>query len=783
VAARRLDRRAFLTRATAFAAVAVPVVRYAGDAARAARSLPRVDDEPADVRRVWLGAPYWANRLQDWRLRDGRMECVAEPGETGGRTVAVLTHELVAGGGSASFAVRTGVLAEGTGFSGFLLGAGGGALDHRAAALVGRASGVGGGLFCTYEADGRIRFREHTNEARPFEYAPLSAAAAAGPAPPRATGEDVVLRLDVEPQPDGRFTLTLTARDHADGTLRATASRRDVPEADTLGGIALVSSSLWGSGARFWFRALRAGGAKLAVHPERALGPIVGTLYTVAGGTLKLTAQLVPIGRDEPQRVRLDHRLPGGSWTPGPVTTVGPGYTALFRIPRWDATRLREYRVVYAPGTPRRATYTGVVQADPGTSRPLAIGMVNCTIHSFRPLDHMSSGEPRLPGERRLGLYTPENLYFPYRTVAEGIAARGADLLVALGDQLYETRPTHEDPGRAPILDFLYRYYLWLWSFRSLTRDRPTVVLVDDHDVGQGNLWGHEGAAAPGGDPDEGGYARAASFVNAVQRIQCAHNPDPVDPTAVQQGIAPLYTAFRYGGTSFAVLEDRKWKGGGPGVAGPYASAPLELLGARQERFLADWAAASPDAPRVCLTGTLLGSLQTGPDGQPVADHDSNGYPAEARARAVRALGAAGTLVLSGDQHLASLVRHGVDGFHDGPLQFVAPAAGSAFQRWFEPGPLANAEATPHTGDFTDAFGNRMHVHAVANPPLTFAAYRAGHPTGQELGDRAQKSDGYGIVRVDHAGAAYEIECWPWDAGPDDAQYPGWPFRLPFADA
>jgi hypothetical protein len=138
VAARRLDRRAFLTRATAFAAVAVPVARYAGDAARAAPSLPRVDDEPSDVRRVWLGAPYWANRLQDWRLRDGRMECVAEPGETGGRTVAVLTHELVAGVGSASFAVRTGVLAEGTGFSGFLLGAGGGALDHRAAALVGR---------------------------------------------------------------------------------------------------------------------------------------------------------------------------------------------------------------------------------------------------------------------------------------------------------------------------------------------------------------------------------------------------------------------------------------------------------------------------------------------------------------------------------------------------------------------------------------------------------------------------------------------------------------------
>ena len=80
--------------------------------------------------------------------------------------------------------VRTGLLAAGEGFSGFLVGAGGGRLDHRAAAMVQGASGEGGGILCTYEADGRVGFREHTDEARQFAYAPSPAPSTpASPAP------------------------------------------------------------------------------------------------------------------------------------------------------------------------------------------------------------------------------------------------------------------------------------------------------------------------------------------------------------------------------------------------------------------------------------------------------------------------------------------------------------------------------------------------------------------------------------------------------------------------
>jgi alkaline phosphatase D len=179
--------------------------------------------------------------------------------------------------------------------------------------------------------------------------------------------------------------------------------------------------------------------------------------------------------------------------------------------------------------------------------------------------------------------------------------------------------------------------------------------------------------------------------------------------------------------------------------------------------------------------------VQTSPAGRPLLDFDSNGYPKLQRDRAIDLLRRAGALVLAGDQHLASVVRHGVDTFTDGVVQFTGPAMGTSWQRWFEPArPLPNGRGTPSTGDFSDAFGNKVRVLAVANPKVTFREYRATRKgRAQGLGDRRLKSEGYGIVRVDRKARAYAIECWPWNVDPlgrDARQFPGWPFRLRFDD-
>lgn len=776
-----MDRRTFL-RSAAGGAVATTFA-VGGSIMRG-----RPAEAATSTARPWLGPAYWANRLQDWRLGSGRKECTAPATRRGLRTVALLTRELVAGDLPAQLTVRTGTLALGAGFSGFLVGVGSGALDYRAAALAQAASGTGGGLLCTYGSDGRVSFREHTDETSQFAYAALPAETGST-GPVRTREETLELRLTVTPVAPGRFDLALIAVDVATGLTIGSGILRDVADAAITGGVALVSSPLSGSACRHWFRRPDVSGSKVALHDERAFRAVVSTLYTVAGGTLKMTAQFMPIGPADPQTAALEFRRAGTfTWTKGPTAAIGPPYVAHFRVSGWDATGSWEYRVVYGTGTALAHMYYGRIAREPAA---LSVGMLNCTIHSSRPLDQSSSVSTPIAGGHDLGLYTTANLYFPYAPTVRNLARLEPDLLVALGDQFYEHRPTKKEWAAAPTLDFLYKYYLWLWSFRELTANTPCVVLVDDHDVYQGNIWGHSGAPAPNGDFRQGGYAKDPAWVNGVQSAQCWHNPDPYDPTPVQQGLSVYYGTFTYGGVSFAVLEDRKFKTGdndGQDAAGlPFPAAGSQLLGSRQENLLAAWAASSPGLPKVCLTQSMFACLQTTLDGLPAVDYDSNGYPAAGRATALQLLRSAHALVLCGDQHLGAVVRHGVSSFTDGPVQFMAPALGAGYSRWFEPATmLPNSSGEPHTGDFTDGFGNHVRVLAVANPVVTRRDFVTGFGTSShDLGDRTLKREGYGIVRLDHAARTFVLECWSWDADHSAGapqQFPGWPVAVGFAD-
>jgi alkaline phosphatase D len=784
---RRMTRRAFLATAAETTLLAAGATGLASPPrAAAALSLSRVDAVPTGVTRTWIAPQYWSNRLADWRLANGRIESLTA-GAKGGRSVAVLTRSIVSGQQSGALSVRTGTLATGSGLSGFLVGAGGGQLHWKAAALVMGASGEGGGILATYDSDGNVRFRDHTSETNQFAYAELAATGRSGPAPARTTGEDVVLLLEITPVVNGRLDLTLTATRFDNGALLSQATLAGVADAAIVGGILMFSSPRsGGTTARHWFRELQTGGAKVAVLPHET-GPVLATQYSLSGTVLKLGAQFMPIGASEPQQATLERRSPGATeWTTAQTATIGTGYLALFRVTGWDPTQDWEFRVSWAQGTAQQAFYTGTVRKNPAAKSSIDIAMVNCTIHSWRMLERASSGAQNLPGASYLGLYTPKNLYFPYAELVANIQRQQPDILVAFGDQYYENRPTMVDKSQA-VLDVLYRYYLWLWSFGELTRTMPSICLVDDHDVYHPNLWGWSGARATNGYT-YGGYIMPASWVNTVQRVQCAHNPDPYDATTVLQGITVYYGAFSYGGVSFAMLEDRKFKNNnktGTNPDGTPLQPPRDLLGARQESFLQAWASMHPGQPKVCLTQTAYACVQTSLSGGPMKNADSDGTPVPARRTAVSLVKAAHALLLSGDQHLGSLIRHGIDTYIDGPVQFTAPAAGSSWQRWFEPANALPNSRGPNTGDFSDGYGNKFRVLAVANPNVTFAQVRSVQNVN-DVGDRAVKSEGYGIVRVDKDANRFHLECWPWATDPTvqgASQYAEWPYDLPFASA
>ena len=77
--------------------------------------------------RIWLGACYWANPMEDWCIQNGRLECTSsQPG----RNVHVLTQQF---GKSGAFtaSVRCGLLEGEVGAVGFELGIHDQIVDYR----------------------------------------------------------------------------------------------------------------------------------------------------------------------------------------------------------------------------------------------------------------------------------------------------------------------------------------------------------------------------------------------------------------------------------------------------------------------------------------------------------------------------------------------------------------------------------------------------------------------------------------------------------------------------
>ena len=114
-------------------------------------------------------------------------------------------------------------------------------------------------------------------------------------------------------------------------------------------------------------------------------------------------------------------------------------------------------------------------------------------------------------------------------------------------------------------------------------------------------------------------------------------------------------------------------------------------------------------------------------DDRLLADLDCNGWPQTPRNRALESIRRAWAVHLCGDQHLAVVVKHGIEEFGDGPYGFTSPAlVNTIYGRWWhpldeKPGPNpVPGSPLPWTGDFQDGLGNKI-SHAGLRQP---AGYR-----------------------------------------------------------
>ncbi|BCX48650.1 hypothetical protein HAHE_25580 [Haloferula helveola] len=687
--------------------------------------------------RPWVGPEYWGNPLYDWETKDGAV--VAHAAKD--RLLHLLTHQV--GNAETGFSAEVEVdlappdkVSNPTAvWAGLAVGVRGMMDDPRHVA-VGAKEWIEAGI----RADGRLILGKEAVSDKPL-------------------GGKGPVRLELR-YASGELSLQGTRGERtANVSLKCEA-------AELKGNLCLAAMSPRRAEDKRGpilarFRDWKVGGDGVVETGVEPFGPILWTQYTRQGSTVKLQAQMGPVGKNDSQEAVLELKE-GGKWKEAAKASIdGLSRTALFRVevPKGPA----DYRVTY-PWAGGVSEWSGRIIEDPA----------------------------RQGGEFRVGVFSCDHGYaFPLPTMTRNVAVQDPHLMFFAGDQIYEGYGGF-GVVRAPVekaaLDYLRKYYQFGWTWRELLKDRPSVILPDDHDVFQGNLWGAGGGHVK--RIDEGGYIMAPAWVKAVERTQTGHLPDPVDPAPIKGGIGVYFTEMTWGGVPIAILEDRKWKSGPLSVL-PKNRMQLKpeevdvpgasMLGERQEKFLGEWSTKTEAEPvRLVLSQTIFckGHTHTGPELKKNRfDWDSNGWPQSGRRRALEPLKGDNTLMLHGDQHLGLLVRQGVDDWGDGPWAMMVPGTSNGWPRawWPESGSI--------TGDFTDPFGNKFSVLAAANPEK--GSNRL-NPRATDPPEKVAqlKGSGHGIVKIapDRKSAVIEMWRYAFDAKspkPGD-QFEGFPQILHF---
>jgi hypothetical protein len=228
---------------------------------------------------------------------------------------------------------------------------------------------------------------------------------------------------------------------------------------------------------------------------------IAGVLFSLSGGTLKLSAFFPPLYPSERRTAELLVKYQGSPIAVKNCTIRSKTGYCGFRVDNLvsnsdNTTDDYEYEVVYSPkhnATDLQYTYVGEIplpKADP------SIAALGC----FGPDD------------------TDKELD-KIKLVAS-VKNQNPDLLLLQGDQVYGAQ-------------IGFKFLRFLFSIQELTRSTPTIVQMDDHDYGLPNLWGAEKTEE---DDTGSGFYKPVCMINALQELFMGHNPDPATTATLDNG-------------------------------------------------------------------------------------------------------------------------------------------------------------------------------------------------------------------------------------------------------
>lgn len=265
-----------------------------------------------------------------------------------------------------------------------------------------------------------------------------------------------------------------------------------------------------------------------------------------------------------------------------------------------------------------------------------------------------------LPKRCTLAVASCQHYEQSYFAAYRGVVADAPDLVVHVGDYIYENRGTqrmrtHDQPECYTLDDYRLRYSLYKTdaNLQAAHAAASWLLVADDHEVANDYAGEHSFQ----GDPREIFLARRAAAYQAWYE----HQPFPrrFMPVAGRQ---QSYTSRSFGDlVNVLMLDGRQYRSTQACEPGPLVTPCPELyavqrtmLGEAQERWLATELGASTARWTLLGQQTLLAHFDQSGDGPLAYWADGwNGYPA-ARARLLETLAQRKTsspVILSGDIH------------------------------------------------------------------------------------------------------------------------------------
>lgn len=728
----------------------------------------------------WVGPQYWGNRLQDWSLENGQVVCTYK-GKN--RNLHLLTVQNLNTTGF-NLQVTISILdssihnLKDSSF-GIVVGAKGRYDDYRSSAVFGKGVNIALNLKGNLVIGGKVYKTSLAKLPSTF-----------------------TLQAIIKNKNDKYQNLTVNIINPSTKSILYTINEVEILGENLKGNFALLSHIVHKKSNNHnpvvGFKDWSINSDTLYTNENNIFGPICFAQYTLHRNKLKITAQLSPVEEIKKHKVLLQFKK-GNNWiTQQEKKIVNVGRAVNFSIENWDNNTDTLYRIrLQLPLLDESLhlyDYEGTILAEPNAKHELKAAVFSCNF----------------------------DYGFPDADISKSIKDLDPDICMFLGDQFYEGTGGYGAQYTGDFdkvcLDYLRKWMMFGWSYREIFRHRPCAIIPDDHDVYHGNIWGEEGKLANNSNgygassQDSGGYKMSQDWVNMVQFTQTSHLPDPYDATPVKNNIGVYYTHWNYGGISFAILEDRKFKSAPLHVLPKeakvkngwimadnfdikkYRNLEAELLGKRQESFLENWIedwsngaqmkavlsqtnfATVATLPKGAKTGAVIPSLYIPEKGEYIegdcatVDMDSNGWPANKRDKAIEIIRKGFVFHIAGDQHLGSFIQYGVEEYGDSGFAFAGPALNNIWPRRFWP-PVDSSKHTynkpAYTGNHLDGFGNKMTVKAVANP----------HNMHKEPKVLFNRAVGFGVVTFNKKERTIKTDCYRRfvNVKNNDAQYPGWP--------